>query len=128
MTKEITVEEVMKHNTKDDLYMVIRDNVYDVTKFIDSHPGGEEVLIDVAGRDATGSFEDVGHSEDAQDILKGLFVGKLKRVEGGPELPKGSANLGGEHHSSEQHVNPFMWVIVGAMVVAYIAFRMYFLK
>lgn len=41
--------------------------------------GGEEVLLDVAGQDATEAFEDVGHSDEAREILAGLQVGKLKR-------------------------------------------------
>ena len=41
--------------------------------------GGEEVLLDVAGQDATEAFEDVGHSDEAREILTGLLVGNLKR-------------------------------------------------
>lgn len=44
------------------------------------HSGGEEVLLDVGGQDATEAFEDVGHSDEAREILKDLLVGKLKRV------------------------------------------------
>lgn len=42
--------------------------------------GGEEVLLDVGGEDATEAFEDVGHSDEAREILDGLLVGSLKRV------------------------------------------------
>lgn len=44
------------------------------------HRGGEEVLLDVAGQDATEAFEDVGHSDEAREILAGIEVGTLKRV------------------------------------------------
>ena len=44
------------------------------------HRGGEEVLLDVGGQDATEAFEDVGHSDEAREILEGLLVGNLKRV------------------------------------------------
>lgn len=37
------------------------------------------MLLDVAGQDATDSFEDVGHSDEAREILAGLLVGTLKR-------------------------------------------------
>lgn len=47
--------------------------------------GGEEVLLDVGGQDATEAFEDVGHSDEAREILEGLLVGKLKREEGDPK-------------------------------------------
>jgi cytochrome b5 len=41
--------------------------------------GGEEVLLDCAGQDATEAFEDVGHSDEAREILTGMLVGTLKR-------------------------------------------------
>ncbi|XP_074142206.1 cytochrome b5 type B isoform X2 [Sminthopsis crassicaudata] len=41
------------------------------------HPGGEEVLIEQGGRDATESFEDVGHSVDAKDMLKQYYIGEV---------------------------------------------------
>ncbi|KAL8870142.1 MAG: hypothetical protein Q9174_003745, partial [Haloplaca sp. 1 TL-2023] len=42
--------------------------------------GGEEVLLDVGGQDATEAFEDVGHSDEARTILDGLIKGNLKRI------------------------------------------------
>ncbi len=44
------------------------------------YSGGEEVLLDVGGQDATEAFEDVGHSDEAREILDGLLVGELKRI------------------------------------------------
>jgi cytochrome b involved in lipid metabolism len=44
-----------------------------------NYRGGEEVLLDVGGQDSTEAFEDVGHSDEAREILEGLLVGKLKR-------------------------------------------------
>lgn len=44
-----------------------------------AYRGGEEVLLDVGGQDATEAFEDVGHSDEAREILDGLLVGTLKR-------------------------------------------------
>lgn len=41
--------------------------------------GGEEVLLDVAGQDATEAFEDVGHSDEARELLGPMTVGSLKR-------------------------------------------------
>ncbi|ANB15509.1 Cyb5p [Sugiyamaella lignohabitans] len=76
-TKEqyISLAEVSKHTKQDDMWVVINGKVYDVSKFVDEHPGGEEVISDVAGKDCTREFEDVGHSEDAVEILERLFVG-----------------------------------------------------
>lgn len=43
------------------------------------YSGGEEVLLDVGGQDSTEAFEDVGHSDEAREILNGMLVGSLKR-------------------------------------------------
>ncbi|ORE03904.1 cytochrome b5 [Rhizopus microsporus var. microsporus] len=75
--KLYSYEEVAKHNNRNDLWMIIDGKVYDITKFQDEHPGGEEVLIDEGAKDATGPFEDVGHSEDARDILKKYYIGDV---------------------------------------------------
>ncbi|KAI4211212.1 MAG: hypothetical protein LQ351_006010 [Letrouitia transgressa] len=89
-TQELTFSDVSAHNSKKDLYVVIHDKVYNATSFIDEHPcwlrnrGGEEVLLDVAGQDATEAFEDVGHSDEAREILAGLQTGNLKRLPGDP--------------------------------------------
>lgn len=72
------IEEVAKHKSTDDLWIVYNGLVYDVSKFIDEHPGGEEVVVDVAGTDATEEFDDIGHSDDAHEILQGLLIGKLE--------------------------------------------------
>jgi len=85
--KVLTYADVARHASKDDLYLVVHDSVYDCSKFVDEHPGGEEVMLDVAGLDATESFEDVGHSDEAREILTKMLVGKLKRSPGDP-IPK----------------------------------------
>ncbi|KAF2091611.1 putative cytochrome b5 [Saccharata proteae CBS 121410] len=88
--KEYTYSDVSEHASKKDLLMVIHDKVYNASSFVDEHPGGEEVMLDVGGQDATEAFEDVGHSDEAREILEGMLVGSLKRQPGDPE-PKSSA-------------------------------------
>lgn len=46
--KTVTIAEVKKHSSEDDCWIIIHGKVYDVTKFIDNHPGGD-ILVDVAG-------------------------------------------------------------------------------
>lgn len=150
--KELTIAEVATHNTREDLYLIIRDEVYAVSKFVtevsfninlmcsfasnfgtDPHfflfcsiqvrwaihllnchltsdfylewwqwnrlirliakgiikwvtrnanflcslTGGEEILIEYAGKDSTEAFDDVGHSQDAKDLLKQYHVGTI---------------------------------------------------
>ncbi|XP_041375884.1 cytochrome b5-like [Gigantopelta aegis] len=61
--------------------LVIHDSVYNVAKFLEEHPGGEEVLIEQAGGDATEAFEDVGHSADARELMKDYYVGEVQASE-----------------------------------------------
>ncbi|KAL8860562.1 MAG: hypothetical protein Q9178_002914 [Gyalolechia marmorata] len=91
-TQELTFSDVAEHNTKKDLYIVVHDKVYDATAFVDEHPGGEEVLLDVGGQDATEAFEDVGHSDEAREILNGMEKGKLKRMVNGKPHTMNSKN------------------------------------
>ena len=49
--------------------------VYNVTEYLDEHPGGGEVMLSVAGKDATNDFEDVGHSTHARSMLDKYIVG-----------------------------------------------------
>jgi len=56
MAQQITREEVAKHKTEESLWIIIDSKVYDLTEFVDAHPGGEFVLRQEAGRDATEAF------------------------------------------------------------------------
>ncbi|KRG06905.1 probable cytochrome b5 isoform X4 [Drosophila mojavensis] len=77
MSREISLAEVKKHNKANDLWVVIEDKVYDLTKFKQEHPGGEDSLISVAGRNGTREFLDVGHSQEAREIMKKFLIGNL---------------------------------------------------
>lgn len=48
--------------------------------FFLQHPGGEEVLLEQAGKDATEEFEDVGHSSDAREVMQKYKIGELVEV------------------------------------------------
>ncbi|KAF2485658.1 cytochrome b5-like heme/steroid binding domain-containing protein [Neohortaea acidophila] len=93
MSKELSYSDVSEHTSKKDLYMVIHDKIYDASSFVDEHPGGEEVMLDVAGQDATEAFEDVGHSDEAREILNGLLIGTLQRKDGDPKPNVGGGSL-----------------------------------
>lgn len=71
-----TMNQVKKHNKKSDAWLVINKKVYDVTKWINKHPGGMIIMKGV-GKDATSLFRNVGHSDNAKKILKGLQIGVL---------------------------------------------------
>ncbi|XP_063364770.1 cytochrome b5-like [Cydia amplana] len=77
MTTVITRAEVKQNRHRNNLWLIIHDDVFDVTKFLEEHPGGEDTLLDAAGSDATQAFEDVGHSEDARELLQQYKIGTL---------------------------------------------------
>mmetsp|Transcript_15884 Transcript_15884/g.28284 ORF Transcript_15884/g.28284 Transcript_15884/m.28284 type:complete len:132 (-) Transcript_15884:1600-1995(-) len=81
MSKVFTKEEVAKHNTEEDCWLIIRGKVYDVSTYLDDHPGGVEIVTDLSGEDATDDYDDVGHSEDADEILEKYLVGTLEGQE-----------------------------------------------
>ncbi|GAB5358570.1 hypothetical protein AAMO2058_000469600 [Amorphochlora amoebiformis] len=53
----LSVEEVAKHNTEADCWVIIDGVVYDVSDFVDGHPGGRTVLLNEGGKDATEAFK-----------------------------------------------------------------------
>ncbi|KAH0545250.1 hypothetical protein FGG08_000704 [Glutinoglossum americanum] len=122
-TKELTYDEVSDHNTKKNLYVVIHDQVYDVSNFVDEHPGGDEVLLDVGGLDATEAFEDVGHSDEAREILSGHLVAKLKRKPGDP-IPKVAPPAGTTTTSPDAGfgVGIYALILIGGLV-AFFGYR-----
>ncbi|KAK6637082.1 Cytochrome b5 isoform E [Polyplax serrata] len=69
--------DVTKNNDNKTTHIIIHNSVYDVSEFLNEHPGGEEVLLDHAGKDGTEAFEDVGHSKDARDMMHKYKVGEL---------------------------------------------------
>lgn len=75
--QEFSADEVSKHNTPKDLWVIIKGKVYDVTNF-DKHPGGKDIFVDYAGQDATDPFEDEGHSATAKKQMVEFLKGKLE--------------------------------------------------
>lgn len=57
MSKSFTPAEVAAHNNADKgMYIIVDSSVYDVTNFVDEHPGGAKILKRVAGKDASKQF------------------------------------------------------------------------
>ena len=80
MVRQFTRAEVLKHGSNKDCPIIIGNKVFDVTKFLDEHPGGCEVLLEKAGDDRNESFEDVGHSTDAREMSKDYYIGDIVDV------------------------------------------------
>ena len=77
MSSSYTWDEVQQHTSPGDLWLVIDNKVYDVSQWMDEHPGGDFVLLQEAGKDATAAFADIGHSLYAEGLLKDYSIGDL---------------------------------------------------
>jgi cytochrome b involved in lipid metabolism len=65
--------------------LAIDGKVLDVTEYLDEHPGGREVIEEYSGTDASGVFNDIGHSKTARALLTKYEVGEYD--EGDPSPP-----------------------------------------
>lgn len=72
-----TRQQVSERNLKDNASIIIDNVVYDVSSFLEDHPGGPEVLLNNAGSDASRCFHDVGHSEDARAWRERFRIGEI---------------------------------------------------
>jgi hypothetical protein len=77
MAATYSLDEVKEHKTEKDCWIIIKGRVFDVTKYLDDHPGGVEIVTDLAGQDAGEDYDDVGHSEEANAILEKFLIGKV---------------------------------------------------
>ncbi|ELW50377.1 Cytochrome b5 type B [Tupaia chinensis] len=111
------LEEVGKRSSSKEIWLVIHGRVYDITRFLNEHPGEEEVLLEQAGTDASESFEDVGHSSDTREMLKQYYIGDVHPSDLKPE--------GGSKDPSKENWCKscwFYWIfpIVGAVLLGFL--------
>ena len=79
--KSYSMDEVAKHATREDCWLVIEGNVYDVTKFIPMHKGKDAILMG-CGKDATEMFNkrpngSGAHSSMARSMMSKMAIGKV---------------------------------------------------
>lgn len=82
----LNMQEVAKHNNASDCWMVIGNNVYDVTQVINIHPGGSGTIITHCGTESNNawntkdSFPSRVHSFAAQTLLQNYLLGGLNQT------------------------------------------------
>ena len=130
---EIGFAELCRHNAYDDLWLAIDGIVYDVTPFMDDHPGGGDIMLSAAGKDGTDDFEDVGHSPHARELLKRFKVGTFKgdfsssnnNTQGGPKQHRRRSDGGQNTTTTTTHAqmdtiggNAIVGLVLPVLVIA----------
>lgn len=77
--KAFSADEVAKHNTQEDCWVIIGDEVLDVTKFMPNHPGGYKAILLYAGRDATEEFDMLHERKVIKRYAPDSIIGKVAR-------------------------------------------------
>merc|ERR1711971_509700 len=72
-----TMEEVAKHVTKDDCWVVVSGQVLNVTSFLSQHPGGELAILTFAGKDATEEFNMIHPPDVIPKYAPDAIIGKV---------------------------------------------------
>ncbi|CAL7947311.1 unnamed protein product [Xylocopa violacea] len=85
----VTMSELARHNKRNDAWVAVRGIVFNVTRYMDFHPGGVNELMRGVGKDATKLFDSVHAWVNYQSILQKCVVGRLNRgsVSGGTSSP-----------------------------------------
>ena len=90
----VTSQELRKHNKRIDAWMALNGKVYNVSAYMDYHPGGWDELVRGAGRDATKLFNETHQWVNYESMLSACLVGKLVRDQIPPAIKKPSSNPG----------------------------------
>lgn len=74
-SRSVTSQQLSEHRGEEDAWTAIRGTVYNVTRYLDFHPGGHEELMRAAGQDGTDLFNNVHRWVNAESMLKACVVG-----------------------------------------------------
>jgi cytochrome b involved in lipid metabolism len=78
--KEYTPEEVAKHNSEKDCWVIVNGQVLDVTSFLKDHPGGKKAILIYAGKDASSEFNMLHKPDVVDKYAPDSVIGKVKGV------------------------------------------------
>ncbi|CAG8609554.1 2613_t:CDS:2, partial [Racocetra persica] len=73
---KFSIDQISKHDSKEDCWIIVDKRVYDCTKFLEQHPGGADSILMNAGTDCSGDFNAI-HSSKAKSMLSDYYIGDL---------------------------------------------------
>uniref|UniRef100_A0A6P4ET44 Cytochrome b5 reductase 4 n=1 Tax=Drosophila rhopaloa TaxID=1041015 RepID=A0A6P4ET44_DRORH len=104
----VSRNELALHNKVDDAWMAIRGRVFNVSRYMDFHPGGVDELMRGVGRDATKLFDEVHAWVNYPQLLGKCYVGPLKESE--PKPSKESPQITNVILKPPELVPRFDWI------------------
>lgn len=72
----LSTTEISKHNIPGNCWIIVSNKIYNVTSYLNSHPGGTSAIIPYCGKDATEIYSPI-HSSYARDLLKNYYLGDI---------------------------------------------------
>ena len=91
--KEYSMEEVAKHNKKDDLWIVVKGVVLDVTNWLDEHPGGPQALFSHMGKDASEGILHLVYVMVYQNFFTDCMLTEFEMLHDDEVIPKYAASI-----------------------------------
>jgi len=74
----LSAQEVAKHNSASDCWSVVKGSVYNLTSYIQSHPGGQSVIKNICGKDGSAAFSNQHNNQGKpNNVLQGFLIGAL---------------------------------------------------
>jgi cytochrome b involved in lipid metabolism len=74
----LTATEIKKHTTAKDCWSIVNGKVYNLTSYVQKHPGGASVISNICGKDGTNSFSiEHGSSSKPNNVLSSFLLGNL---------------------------------------------------
>ncbi|GLI63197.1 hypothetical protein VaNZ11_006096 [Volvox africanus] len=127
--KVYSLSDVKAHTSDKSCWLVVHGKVYDVTEFLEEHPGGFDIILSSTGKDATQDFEEIGHSNSAKKLLEKYLIGEF---EGGDSAPAGaqeqqqSRNAQKQLKQKDSATRAFHVILPLLILVAALALNFYF--
>jgi cytochrome b involved in lipid metabolism len=86
----LTLQEISQHNLAADCWMIINNKVYNLTNYLNAHPGGVNAILPYCGQDGTNAFatknQGVPHSSAADNLLSSFYLGDVGQAIGSQQI------------------------------------------
>lgn len=119
--KTFSLDECRTHVDDKSCWLVVHGKVYDVTDFLEEHPGGYDIIVQAAGKDATQDFEEIGHSKSARDMLEKYLIGSFAGGDSAPTRSSSAAAASKSGSSTLSLLLPLLMIAAALLVNFYLS-------